>query len=98
MIPYSVVHHIPGRIRLEVPSIQRLSYTDLKQLLARIPAGIRDIQANPITGSVVIKYDPKTIDILAYIRSMTSSREMQEIVKKGVSVNSSANRNTKDVR
>jgi hypothetical protein len=68
MIAYKIIHHTPGRIRLEVPSIKQLSVAALKRLSAiSIPNGIKDIRANPITGSVVITYDPVDIDIIKYI-------------------------------
>jgi Heavy metal associated domain 2 len=63
MIPYAVKHHIPGRIRIEIPLLKKMAFTDLKRLADRIssggrPQGIRNISANPLTGRVTINYDP----------------------------------------
>lgn len=82
MITFKVIHHIPGRIRLEVPAIKRLSAKTLKRLSSiQIPAGIKEIRPNPITGSLVIKYAPESIDIMKYIEDVISSKEIQSILK-----------------
>lgn len=84
MIDYSIVHHVPGRIRIGVPLIKGLSVAVLKQLSSvPIPAGIRDIHPNPVTGSLTIKYDPGNIDILEYLKKMASNMEIQNIIRKG---------------
>jgi hypothetical protein len=81
-ITYEVVHHIPGRIRLMVPIIKSLKVKDLKNLSGfSLPSGIEDIRLNPFSGSIVIKYDPKAIDILAYIKEFLTSKEIETILK-----------------
>jgi hypothetical protein len=80
MIGYKVIHHVPGRIRIEIPAIKGLSMETLKQLsVIPIPAGIRDVRPNPFTGTMVIIYEPENIDILEYIKSMASNPELQKI-------------------
>jgi len=54
-----IAHQIPGRIRMKVPSAkgnpeQLEAY---KETLSLIP-GIEQVQVNPATGSIVLKYDP----------------------------------------
>ncbi|MFZ2447755.1 MAG: HMA2 domain-containing protein [Syntrophobacteraceae bacterium] len=55
----SIVHHIPGRIRLRVsPSgVALASGLDLNQLIDCIP-GVIGIRVNALVGSIVIEYDP----------------------------------------
>jgi hypothetical protein len=86
MIAYKIIHHTPGRIRIEVPSMKMISVTTLRKLsMIRIPDGIKDIRANPFTGTVVIKYDPVNIDIIKCINDfVTSSRAVQEIIGPGI--------------
>jgi hypothetical protein len=48
MIQYSIVHHVPGRIRLQIPSLKRLAIKTLMQLAEiRRPKGIL-IVCNPL--------------------------------------------------
>lgn len=84
MIGYKVIHHVSGRIRIEIPGLKGLSMETLKQLsIISIPAGIRDVRPNPFTGSIVIQYDPKAIDIIKYIEDIASDKEIQEVIGKG---------------
>jgi hypothetical protein len=78
MIPFAVKQHIPGRIRIEIPLLKRMAFTDLKRLANRIsagahPQGIRNIRANPLTGRVTINYDPVSIDIMDYLKVMAAT-------------------------
>jgi len=77
MINYRVVHHVPGRIRVQVPIIKKLSVATLKKLAEiPIPEGIKDVRANPVTGSLVITYDPDHVDIEKYLRKMMADDEI----------------------
>ena len=85
MISYRIIHHVPGRIRIEVPSIKSLSLAGLLQMskqLSDIPIheGIKDIRPNPFSGSVVITYEHGKIDIIEYIKNIASSMEMRKLV------------------
>jgi hypothetical protein len=87
-IPYRILYHNKGYIRLEVPVIRRLSLTYLFKNFRKaqpfpVPSGIKNFYVNPLTGSIVITYKPDDIDILAYIESMASSRDVREIVQGG---------------
>ncbi|MBZ0158470.1 MAG: hypothetical protein K8I29_19910 [Alphaproteobacteria bacterium] len=84
MIEYSIKHHIPGRIRIEVPLLKDLSLPDLQKLFHLlstfpVPLGIKGMRPNPLSCSLVIEYDPKLIDIHEYIRKVASSREMAKV-------------------
>ncbi len=84
MIQYRIVHHVPGRIRVEVPSIKGLSIKVLERLAnISIPRGIEDIRPNPLTGSLLITYDPGQINIVAYLRDMALSDEIKSVLCKG---------------
>jgi hypothetical protein len=84
MIQYKILHHVPGRIRIEVPSIKGLSIKVLNRLSGIIvPCGIEDIRPNPLTGSLLIKYDPDRINIIAYLKDMASSDKIKSIINKG---------------
>ncbi len=84
MINYKVVHHVPGRIRVQVPIIKKLSVATLKKLAGiPIPAGIKDVRANPVTGSLVITYDPDHVDIEKCLKMMLSDSEIVAIIDMG---------------
>lgn len=84
MMQYKILHHVPGRIRIEVPSIKGLSLKALKRLSGiPIPCGIEDIRPNPLTGSLLITYDPGRINIVSYLRDMASSDVINNVLDKG---------------
>jgi len=79
MIQYRIVHHVPGRIRIEVPSIKGVPLKELKKLSALpVPVGIEGIRPNPLTGSLLIKYNPDEINIVTYLNDMAVSRAIEE--------------------
>lgn len=85
MIAYKILHHISGRIRIEVPSIKILSKPDLLQLSSQlsstnIPDGIKDIRPNPFSGSLVITYESGKIDIIKFIENLSSNKEIQKLI------------------
>lgn len=84
MICYKVVHHVPGRIRLHVPVIRNFPVATLKRLASLpVPEGITDVSANPLTGSLVIKYDPDRCDVLKYLKEMLANRELLTTIDVG---------------
>jgi hypothetical protein len=63
MSKLKIAHQVPGRIRMKIPSAkgnpeQLEAY---KQILSLLP-GIEQIEVNPDTGSIVLKYDPEHHD------------------------------------
>jgi hypothetical protein len=84
MIRYRIVHSVPGRIRIEIPSIKGLSPKVLEGLSnIPLPSGIEDIRPNPLTGSLLIRYDPARINIVTYLSDMASNDEIKRILGKG---------------
>jgi hypothetical protein len=87
MITYKIIHHIPGRIRIEVPAIKNLSMSELLQISEQfssiffISEGIENIRPNPFSGSIVIKYMPEKINIIEYLKEIASSTEMQKLME-----------------
>jgi len=85
MIQYRIVHHVPGRIRIEVPSIKGVPLERLRKLSAiPVPAGIEGIRPNPLTGSLLIKYDPDEINIVTYLNDMAVNGTLEEKLMGGV--------------
>ncbi len=83
-ITYRIKHHVPGRIKITVPFIKGLSVETLRQFAhITIPEGIDNIRPNPITGSVVITYDPESIDIIKYIEEIAFAMATQKIILTG---------------
>lgn len=64
------IHHIPGRIRIRLPDVKgspeaaRRVESELRAL-----EGVRGAQANPITGSVLVRYDAGHFDPTPLIRA-----------------------------
>ncbi len=52
-----VVHRLPGRVRFRVQIDDQAKLSGLPRTLPH--AGIQDIRADPLTGSVLVHYDPK---------------------------------------
>jgi hypothetical protein len=76
MVDYKIVHQLPGRIKIHLPLIKGVSVEKLKLLADRLfadfelPDGIKKVRPNPITGNVVIEYDPNKIDILVFLEEL----------------------------
>jgi len=76
MVDYKIVHQLPGRIKIHLPLIKGVSVEKLKLLAERLfadfelPDGIKKVRPNPITGNVVIEYDPNKIDILVFLEEL----------------------------
>ena len=53
------VHHVRGRIRLKIPASKGDSrlLEEIKQAIAPLK-GVKSVDTNPSTGSVVVHYDP----------------------------------------
>lgn len=68
-----IVHAIPGRIRLKIRQIQdhpQLAW-EVEEQLSRIP-GVSDVEANPVTGSVLVLFEdrqPTPADSLRFLSS-----------------------------
>jgi hypothetical protein len=62
MANVQVVHFLPGRVRLKVPAAKgNAAYiAQVREMFLQVP-GVRSLEANPITGSVLILYDTRRI-------------------------------------
>jgi len=60
-----VVHALPGRVRICFPQIKRnpARAQEVKGILAGLP-GVEGVSANTTTGSVVIEYDTRQMEVL----------------------------------
>ena len=75
----TIVHRLPGRLRIHIPALARLANgkrTGLpaiwRELLAGLP-GIQVAEVNLPTGNVLIRYDPagqSEADVLAFLRAV----------------------------
>lgn len=56
---YGTVHALPGRLRVKVASIKKSPQMagHVEQVLRREP-GVTAVGANPVTGSVLVHFDP----------------------------------------
>ncbi|MCX8026354.1 MAG: heavy-metal-associated domain-containing protein [Thermodesulfovibrionales bacterium] len=81
MIKYSIKHHVKGRIRIDIPQIKGISISRLRNLSnLEIPDGITDVRPNPLSGSVVITYDPSKIDIEKYLETISNDEDVIKIL------------------
>jgi hypothetical protein len=73
-----VVHHLPGRLRLHIPLLERLDpewqryEADLLDLI-KIDESLIDVQLSVLTGRVLIRYDHRQIDkdeIMQWLRKL----------------------------
>lgn len=65
----SYVHHLPGRLRIKLPSLKRNARyaATLQTTLSALP-GVRDVRVNTLTGSLLVGYDPTRMDIASLQR------------------------------
>jgi hypothetical protein len=85
-IQYKILYHTKGYIRLEIPSLRKLALpflftTSRKKLPFPVHPGIRDFHINPLKSSLVIVYEPDTVNILDYINSMASDPAVKKIIE-----------------
>lgn len=85
-IVYKVIFHTKGYIRLEVPSLRKLSWSYLYRNFKKsppfpLPSGIKDFHVNPFKGNIVIRYEPNDIDILTFLKNMASDPDVRNIIR-----------------
>ena len=61
---FQVCHTLPSRLRVKVPDIRRTEKgaSALERWLAR-QAGVKEVTASPVTGSVTLHYDPEATSV-----------------------------------
>jgi hypothetical protein len=74
-IPYRILYHFTGYIRLEIPSLKKLSsffmFKNLKTYPAfPIPDAIKAFHVDTLNANIIIQYEPEKIDILDYINNL----------------------------
>jgi hypothetical protein len=84
-VSYRVLYHGEGQIKLEVPLLKKLSWTFLYNSFKNspfypLPLGINNIRVNPLTGNMIIKYEPDNINILDYIKGMASDPNIKKMI------------------
>ncbi len=90
----TVVSFVPGRIRVRADRSLRSSDSmrALQELLAGL-GGVREVQVNPTTGSLLMSYDPETLDMAelllavqnANVKVVVPGLDQQASVEEGVS-------------
>lgn len=55
------VHHVPGRLRVRIPAIRK-NHRKAHQINELLDVyGVDELKVNPLTGSVVVKFDPSQV-------------------------------------
>jgi hypothetical protein len=74
----SIVHAIPGRVRLKVAALKATpSLGTVIQTRLRAVPGIQTVETNPLTGSVLVLFDPETLTAPASL--LTLSETLSEL-------------------
>jgi hypothetical protein len=67
------IHDVPGRLRIRIPAVKRLPELGPEVQGAFLGLdGIEYIRVNPVTGSVVFRYDPAAIDSTRIFNRLTA--------------------------
>jgi hypothetical protein len=66
-----VVHAMPGRVRIKISRLKGnvVAARELQDRLSEV-RGVQRVEANPVTGSVLVLYDPEELDPLDSLISM----------------------------
>jgi len=68
------VHHVPGRLRVRVPGVKgNLEEAVWWEKRIRAQRGVKNVQASPLTGSVLVHYDPATASVSTLSQMMLCS-------------------------
>ncbi|MEJ2716596.1 MAG: hypothetical protein P8182_05580 [Deltaproteobacteria bacterium] len=66
------LHELPGRLRVKIPQLKRNEIGAQKaQIFLEEIAGISSASVNALTGSIVIKFDPKVISSREIVTLLT---------------------------
>jgi hypothetical protein len=67
-LPSGCVHALPGRMRVKLTAIKKApaAAKELEEALRREP-GIAEAVANPVTGSMLVHYDPQRTSMQAIL-------------------------------
>ena len=87
-----IVHRIPGRIRIHIPILEKLpsgwlTYCEHTAELIKMRNGIEGVKIRPISGSLIITYDPDQIEeaeILTWLKTLVETFLSMEIPSKSI--------------
>src|SRR5919202_1200198 len=66
-----IIHALPGRLRVHVPAGLRHSPSSVEDRLRRV-AGVRRVHDSPLTGNVLIHFDPARTTISHLLAVLTA--------------------------
>jgi hypothetical protein len=77
---FSVAHRLPGRVRIHIPTLERLprrwyAHADRTAALIALREGVIDADIRPVTGNVVVRYDPEQIEeaqVIEWLKSLVT--------------------------
>ena len=62
------IHHIPGRLRVRVGAVKRNAQNARAlQMAIQDMCGVTSVEVNLLTGSVLVRYDPRACDTRAVL-------------------------------
>ena len=76
-----VVHRLPGRIRIHIPILEKLpsgwtTFSEHTAELIKMKNGVEKVKIQPVTGSLLIHYDPEQVeetDILKWLKTLVET-------------------------
>jgi copper chaperone CopZ len=73
------VHNVPGRLRVRIPAVKNNpgKERDVQAVLGGVD-GIESISVNTMTGSVVVKYDSKSLDSQQILKTLEDRNYFDE--------------------
>jgi hypothetical protein len=83
----SYVHALDGRLRIKIPEVKNapLKAREVEQHL-RLSPGVDEVSANPVTGNVLILYNPRLIGQEEIILALKELGYLEERVPPGSGV------------
>lgn len=81
------VHHVPGRLRVKCPLLKaNAGRATVVSRLLRAEEGVSSCEVNPVTGSVLVRYD----------ETLTNAYRLLDLLKRGGYVGPGVNLHTID--
>src|SRR5947209_9375984 len=74
-----LLHALPGRIRVHLPEWQGDGQRNIERGLHALP-GVRSVQITPLTGNVLIRFDPGSTNAQALLSALlTLEQDLQDV-------------------
>src|SRR5205085_11074131 len=64
-----LLHAVPGRVRVHVTTLAGYGAHSVEAQVHRVP-GVRDVEANPLTGNVLVRFDPQATTARAILDAL----------------------------